>query len=83
MAGLSGWALLLSWVASHKPSHESVTPLRYHGIERGSKRQIRDGVWELRVSLGTDPATGKLKQLSRTFYGGAPAADSDCVADCR
>jgi hypothetical protein len=43
---------------------------------RGSKRQIRDSVWELRVSLGNDPATGKLKQHSRTFHGGALAADA-------
>ncbi len=46
------------------------------GIVRGSKRQIRDGVWELRVSLGKDPATGKWRQLSKTFHGGARAADA-------
>jgi integrase len=46
------------------------------GCVRGSKRQIRDGVWELRVSLGNDPATGKLRQLSRTFHGGSRAADA-------
>ena len=33
-------------------------------------------MWELRVSLGNDAATGKLKQLSRTFHGGARAADA-------
>lgn len=43
---------------------------------RGSKRQLRDGVWELRVSLGNDPATGKLRQLSKTFHGGSRAADA-------
>jgi integrase len=42
----------------------------------GSKRQIRDGVWELRVSLGNDPVTGKLRQLSKTFHGGSRAADA-------
>lgn len=43
---------------------------------RGSKRELRPGVWELRVSLGKDPATGKWKQLSKTFKGGARAADA-------
>ena len=46
------------------------------GSVRGSKRQIRPGVWELRVSLGDDPATGKLRQLSKTFRGGSRAADA-------
>ncbi len=43
---------------------------------RGSKRELRPGVWELRVSLGKDTATGKWKQLSKTFHGGARAADA-------
>jgi len=38
------------------------------------------GVWELRVSLGKDPATGKYRQLSRTFHGPARAAD-DALRD--
>ncbi len=42
---------------------------------RGSKRKIREGVWELRVSLGKDPATGKYRQMSKSFHGGARAAD--------
>jgi integrase len=42
---------------------------------RGSKRKLKDGVWELRVDLGTDPVTGKRKQSSRTFHGPARAAD--------
>jgi len=42
---------------------------------RGSKRKLRTGVWELRVSLGKDPATGRYRQLSRTFHGPARAAD--------
>jgi hypothetical protein len=41
----------------------------------GSKRQLRQGVWELRLSLGRDPTTGKYKQLSRTFHGDAAGAD--------
>lgn len=45
-------------------------------LVRGSKRELRPGVWELRVSLGKDPATGKWKQLSKTFKGGARAADA-------
>ncbi|HXY43349.1 MAG TPA: hypothetical protein VEH29_04115, partial [Acidimicrobiales bacterium] len=43
---------------------------------RGSKRQIRDGVWELRVHLGYDPVTGKRHQVSKTFHGGARAAEA-------
>jgi integrase len=50
----------------------------------GSKRAARDksgntvdGVWELRVTLGKNPATGKRRQLSRTFHGGARAADKE------
>lgn len=41
----------------------------------GSKRQLREGVWELRVSLGRDSGTGKYKQLSRTYHGSAEGAD--------
>jgi hypothetical protein len=32
-------------------------------------------VWELRVDVGTDPITGKRRQMSRTFHGLASAAD--------
>lgn len=46
------------------------------GCVRGSKRQVRPGVWELRVSLGNDPVTGNLRQLSKTFHGGSRAADA-------
>ena len=42
---------------------------------RGTKRTRRKGVWELRVYLGRDSATGKPKQISRTFYGDARGAD--------
>lgn len=47
---------------------------------QGSKRKLRTGVWELRVSLGKDPASGKYRQLSRTFHGSARAAD-DALRD--
>jgi integrase len=43
---------------------------------RGSKRELKKGVWELRVSLGKDPVTGKYGLLSKTFHGNARAADS-------
>lgn len=43
---------------------------------RGTKRKRREGVWELRVSVGRDPVTGKYRQVSQTFYGGARAADA-------
>ena len=42
---------------------------------RSTKRQRRKGVWEVRVYLGRDPFTGKPRQLSKTVYGGAKAAD--------
>jgi integrase len=42
---------------------------------RGTKRKRREGVWEVRVYLGRDPVTGKEKQMSKTVYGGAKAAD--------
>ncbi len=47
---------------------------------QGSKRKLRTGVWELRVSLGKDPATGKYRQISKTFHGAARAAD-DALRD--
>ena len=34
-----------------------------------SLRQIRPGVWELRVRTGRDPLTGQYRQVSRTFRG--------------
>jgi hypothetical protein len=75
-AGARAPALLLPGDASHGLSHESVTSPRYHGIVRGSKRELRAGLWEPRVSLGYDPATGKCHQVSKTFHGGARTADA-------
>jgi integrase len=37
-------------------------------------------VWEVRVYLGRDPLTGKPRQVSKTVYGGAKAAD-DALRD--
>jgi integrase len=51
---------------------------------RGSMRQRRPGVWELRVHLGRDPLTGKVRQRSQTFHGGkrqAQGALAELVAD--
>jgi integrase len=42
---------------------------------RGSKREIKRGIWELRVSLGKDPVTQKYRVQSKTFHGTARAAD--------
>lgn len=42
---------------------------------QGTKREIRPGVWEIRVPLGKDPATGRYRQLSRTVHGGARDAN--------
>jgi integrase len=42
---------------------------------RGTKRERRKGVWEVRAYLGRDPLTGKPRQISKTVHGGAKAAD--------
>jgi integrase len=44
---------------------------------RGTKRKRREGVWELRVYVGNDPVTGKPRQISSTFYGGAREAEDE------
>ena len=43
---------------------------------RGTKRQRRPGVWELRVYIGNDPKSGNPVQVSKTFRGGAREADA-------
>lgn len=42
---------------------------------RGSKRETRPGVWELRVHVGRDPVTGRRRDVSRTFRGGKRDAE--------
>lgn len=42
---------------------------------RGTKRKRREGVWEVRAYLGRDPVSGKPRQVSKTVYGSAKAAD--------
>ncbi|MHB1534748.1 MAG: tyrosine-type recombinase/integrase [Acidimicrobiales bacterium] len=46
-------------------------------MARGTKTEIRHGVWRLRVFVGRDPATGKPRQLSRTVHGGVRQADRE------
>ncbi len=75
-AGAQAPALLLPGIASHRILTNPVTSHRYDAYMRGSKRELRPGVWELRVSLGYDPETGKRHQVSKTFHGGARAADA-------
>ena len=36
----------------------------------GHKKEIRPGVWKLRVSAGRDPVTGKYRYFSKTVEGG-------------
>ncbi len=43
---------------------------------RGSLREKRKGVWELRVRTGRDPLTGVYSQTSRTFRGSKREAES-------
>lgn len=47
---------------------------------RGTKRERKPGVWELRVYVGRDPVTATPRQVSRTFRGGKRAADSALAA---
>lgn len=41
----------------------------------GHKKEIRPGVWKLRVSTGRDPVTGKYRYISKTVEGGPRIAD--------
>ena len=40
----------------------------------GSLRQRGPNVWQIRVSAGRDPATGRYRYVSRTVEGGKRAA---------
>ena len=46
-------------------------------MARGTKSEIRPGVWRLRVFVGTDPVTGNPRQLSRTARGGVRVAQRE------
>jgi integrase len=41
----------------------------------GHKKEIRPGVWKLRVSAGLDPVTGRYRYLSKTIEGGPRIAE--------
>ncbi len=43
---------------------------------RGSLRERRPGVWEIRVAAGTDPVTGRTLQRSVVFRGSAEEAEA-------
>lgn len=43
---------------------------------RGTMRERKLGVWELRVRSGRDPVTGEYLQISRTFRGGKRQAEA-------
>jgi integrase len=47
---------------------------------RGTKTEVRRGVWRLRVVTGYDPTTGNPKQKSRTVYGTKKTADEALAA---
>jgi len=46
-------------------------------VARGTKTEIRPGVWRLRAFVGTDAATGNPRQVSRTVRGGGRLADAE------
>ncbi|NNN12163.1 MAG: hypothetical protein HKL81_00220 [Acidimicrobiaceae bacterium] len=60
-AGLQGSALLLPPLESSRESQKKSQAGSAMASVRGSKREIKRGVWELRVSLGKDPVTEKYK----------------------
>lgn len=43
----------------------------------GQKKEIRPGVWKLRVSAGKDLATGKYIYIAKTVHGGPRLADQE------
>ena len=43
----------------------------------GQKKEVRSGVWKLRVSAGKDPVTGKYIYVSKTIHGGPRLADQE------
>jgi integrase len=47
---------------------------------RGTKTEVRRGVWRLRVVGSYDPKTGVARQRSRTVYGSKKAADDALAA---
>jgi integrase len=50
------------------------------GMARGSKVQRSPGVWDVYVSAGKDPATGKRRRLTRRVYGSEREADKALTA---
>lgn len=47
---------------------------------RGTKTEVRRGVWRLRVVTGYDPKTGNPQQKSRTIYGATKKTADDALA---
>ncbi len=45
----------------------------------GHKKELRPGVWRLRVSAGKDPATGKYRYVQKVVYGGPRVASQELV----
>lgn len=43
----------------------------------GQRKEIRPGVWKLRVSAGKDPVTGKYIYVAKTVYGGPRLASQE------
>lgn len=49
-------------------------------MARGSMRQRQPGVWDIQVSAGRDPVTGKRRRLSRRVYGSEREAERALTA---
>jgi integrase len=48
-------------------------------MARGSIRELRPDVWQLRAYAGTDPATGEERRLSKTVHGSRRRAEDELV----
>jgi integrase len=63
--------------------HDTVTPTRQsYAVNRrpkgsGSVAERSPGVWRIRAFAGTDPVTGRPRQIERTFRGGRTAAEAE------
>ena len=54
--------------------HELARPGEVSRVQPGTMRERSPGHWQLRAYVGSDPVTGKPRQVTRTFKGGERAA---------
>ncbi len=72
--------LVVVWSRSaHSDRSASYRAGMAHRYGNGSVRLRRPGVWEIRVSVGTDPLAGRTVQRSVTFRGTESEARQHCT----